>query len=309
MALHLAIGGGGDVVMAAVLAGGGEVGHIPWERYTVDPEPGPVPLSSFINAAVFDDGVAIATGGSHVERGGRRFKTQGICVAETLGKSIYVVDSYLPPSRLARSLARFKKVVGVDVGGDVLAVGCEEEVGSPLSDAYGLALLAMLKKLGVETEVVVMSPGADGELDREYFLQRAAEVARMGGFLGSVGLSKGQLELLSALTRRCVTEASTAAARAAFGEWGEFPIRGGARRVKIDLFSTVGFRFDPEALLKVNKAARIVYERDASMDKAAELLLAAGIPTEWHLETLLSKGVEYKDAVSTLKKLKRCHNV
>ncbi|MFN7106036.1 MAG: DUF1152 domain-containing protein, partial [Pyrobaculum sp.] len=283
-----------------------EVGHIPWERYVVDPEPGPVPPSSFINATTFGDGLAIVAGDSYVERGGRRFKTQGVCVAETLGKPIYIVDSYLPPSRLARSLTRFKKVVGVDVGGDVLAAGCEEDVGSPLADAYGLALLAMLKRLGVETEVVVMSPGADGELDRSYLLQRAAEVARLGGFLGAVGLSRGQLELLSTLVRRCVTEASAVAARAAFGEWGEFSIRGGARRVKIDLFSAVGFRFDPETLLKVNKAARIVYENDASVDKAAELLLAVGIPTEWHLETLLNNGVGYRDAVSTLKKLKRC---
>jgi len=68
----------------------------------------------------------------------------------------------------------------------------------------------------------------------------------------------------------------------------------------------MGLRLDPAAVLEVNKAARIVYERDAPIDKAAEVLLAEGIPTEYHLEELLAKGLTPREAVETLKKLKRC---
>ncbi len=306
MSLYLAIGGGGDVIMATVLAGDEAVGQIPWERFVVDPEPGPVPLSNFADVVPAGDGVALVTPRSYVERNGRRFKTQGVCVSQLLEKSIYVVDSYTPPSKLAKSLAVFNKVVGVDVGGDVLGVGCEKELGSPLADGYGAAVLAKLRDLGVETEIVVMSPGADGELEREYLLKRAALAAELGGFLGSIGLSKRQIELLSRLTEHCVTEASAVAVKAARGVWGRVPIRGGQRTVEVDLFSTVGFRFDPHVLLRINKAARLIYERDLPIDQAAEALLSVGIPTEWHLEELLKNGVKHGEAIAILRKGKKC---
>jgi hypothetical protein len=51
MTLYLAIGGGGDVVMAAALAGDEAVGQIPWERYVVDPTPGPVPPDALRDVA------------------------------------------------------------------------------------------------------------------------------------------------------------------------------------------------------------------------------------------------------------------
>jgi len=304
--LYLAIGGGGDVIMAAVLAGDAAVGHIPWERFVVDPEPGPIPLSAFREAVQLGDGLILATPRTYVERGGRRFKTQGVCVAEALGKSVYVVDPYRRPSEVAKTLSSFGRVVGVDVGGDVLGIGCEESLGSPLSDAYGLTVLARLRELGVEAELQVIAPGADGELSREYLMARAAEVARKGGFLGTVGLSKPQIDALAALVERCVTEASAIVVKAARGEYGVVELRGGLRRVKVDLFAAVGLRLDPAAVLEVNKAARIIYERDVPIDKAAEVLLAEGIPTEYHLEELLARGLTPREAAEALKKLKRC---
>lgn len=294
------------MVMAAVLAGEEAVGHIPWERFVVDPTPGPVPLDSFREVVKVSEGVVLATPRSFVERGGRRFRTQGICVAEALARSVYVVDAYRRPSELAKALLQFGRVVGVDVGGDVLGVGCEETLGSPLADAFGLATLAYVAQFGGEAELVVMSPSADGELSREYVMSRIAEAARLGGFLGSVGLSQSQLGLLSSLVGRCVTEASAVAARAAAGEYGELPLRGGVRRVHVDACATVGFRLRPEAVLRLNKAARVVYEADVPVDKAAPLLMEHGIPTEYHLEELLASGVDVGEAVRRLRAVKRC---
>lgn len=292
--------------MAAVLAGEEAVGHIPWERFVVDPAPGPVPLDSFREVVDVGEGLVLATPRSYVERGGRRFKTQGICVAEALGRSVYVVDAYRRPSEVARALLRFGKVVGIDVGGDVLGAGCEETLGSPLADAFGLAVLVNVAQFGGEAELVVMSPSADGELSRDYVMSRVADAARLGGFLGSLGLSQGQLSLLSRLVERCVTEASAVAVKAAAGAYGELPLRGGVRRVHVDACATVGFRLRPEAVLRLNKAARIVYDADAPVDKAASLLLEHGIPTEYHLEELLASGVDVREAVQTLKAKKRC---
>ncbi|ACB39863.1 DUF1152 domain-containing protein [Pyrobaculum neutrophilum] len=306
MTLYLAIGGGGDVVMAAALAGDNPVGQIPWERYVVDPTPGPVPPEALRGVEELGGGLYLATAGSYVERGGRRFKTQGMCAAEVLGKPIYIVDPYRRPSELAKALARFGGVVGVDVGGDVLGIGCEESLGSPLADAYGLAVLAKLAEGGAYAELLVMSPGADGELDRRYIMERAAEVAKMGGLLGVTGISRGQAEVLAGLVERCVTEASAVALKALRGEHGPAPLRGGLRRVEVDICAAVGLRLEPRVLLKLNKAAWTIYERDLPIDKAADVLLEEGIPTELHLERLLAAGYDPRRAVEELRRRKRC---
>lgn len=306
MTLFLAIGGGGDVIMAAAVAGDDAVGQIPWERYVVDPTPGPVPPDALREVVELGGGLYLATPRSYVERGGRRFKTQGMCAAGALGKSIYIVDPYRKPSELAKALARFGKVVGVDVGGDVLGVGCEESLGSPLADAYGLAVLAKLAEAGAAAELLVMSPGADGELDRRYIMQRVAEVAREGGLLGVVGLSREQAAVLERLVERCVTEASAVALRALRGEYGVYTLRGGLRRVEVDICAAVGLRLEPRVLLKFNRAARVIYEGDLPIDKAADVLLEEGIPTELHLERLLASGLEPRQAIEELRKYKRC---
>ncbi len=306
MALFLAVGGGGDVVMAAALAEEEAVGHIPWERFVVDPSPGPVPPACLRDVVEVAPNLYLATPRSYVERGGRVFKTQGMCVAEALGRSIYVVNPYARVSQLASSLTRFDKVIGVDVGGDVLGAGCEESIGSPLSDAYGLAVLTKLEDLGVETELWVMSPGADGELDREYLLKRAAEVAKRGGLVGTVGLGPSQLDRLRLLVSRCFTEASAVALKAASGEYGVVELRGGFRKVKVDLFAVFGIRLKPRYVLEINKAASIIYKHDVDIYEAAKLLIDAGIPTEYHLEEFLTKGVSIEEVFRHFAKLKRC---
>lgn len=307
MSLYFAIGGGGDVVMAAALADKDDaIAQIPWERFVVDPNPGPVPPDSLREVRQEAPHLYLANHMSYVERGGRVFKTQGMCVAEALGTPVYLVNPYAPVSEVAKSLSRFKKVVGVDVGGDVLGVGCEETIGSPLSDAYGLAVLTKLEDMGVEVELWVMSPGADGELDREYILKRAAEVARRGGLVGTVGLGPRQIERLRLLVSRCFTEASAVAVRAASGEYGVAELRGGFRKVKIDLFSAFGIRLRPRQVQEINRAAQIIYKSDATILQAAELLISAGIPTEYHLEELLHRGATLQEAASALSKKKRC---
>lgn len=306
MALYLGVGGGGDVIMAATLARGEDVGHVPWERRSVDPEPGPVPPEAVRGAIKVCDGLYAVMPGSYAERGGRRFETQGACVARVLNRPVYAVDPYRRPSEVARALLKFGKVVGVDVGGDVLGAGCEDTLRSPLADAYSLAVLARVEDLGGSAELVVMSPGADGELPLDYALRRAAEIARRGGYLGSVGLVRDQIALLERLAKHCVTEASSIAVRAARGEYGVVKIRGGSRSVEVSLIATVGFVFDPRAALAANAAARIIYEEDLPVDKAADLLISLGIPTELHAEMLASRGVPPERAAEVLMVFKSC---
>jgi len=96
------------------------------------------------------------------------------------------------------------------------------------------------------------------------------------------------------------------AVRAFRGEHGVSTLRGGLRKVKVDLCAAAGLRLDPKAVLGMNKAARLIYEKDAPIDVAADLLLAEGIPTELHLEKLLAQGLDPRAAVEELRKKKRC---
>ena len=57
------------------------------------------------------------------------------------------------------------------------------------------------------------------------------------------------------------------------------------------------------AVLKINKAARIIYENDLPIDAA---VLNEGFPTGFHLEELIAQGPDPRSAVEELIRRKRC---
>ena len=99
--LVLAIGGGGDVASAAVLAKSLErlgfkpvLASIAWERYVVDPVPGPIRLEELRSFIKLRDGYALVDESAYAERGGRRVKFQAANASGVLKEPIYVVDLY-----------------------------------------------------------------------------------------------------------------------------------------------------------------------------------------------------------------------
>lgn len=308
MKLVLAIGGGGDVVSAAVLARklGAEVGLLPWERYVVDPIPGPLTFRDFRGvkgaAPLF-----VVEGSSLAIRGGKTIKPQGACVAEALGRPVYAISPDAPPSEVGRALAaEFDEIIGIDVGGDVLACGCEHELHSPLADSYSLAVLKRAEEAGASVEVAVAALGADGELPREYLLKRIAELASRGALRGYYAFEPSDAPLLEALTSKCVTEASAMALRALRGEYGALPIRGGARLAYLDIFTPVIIRLSVPAVLSINKISEIIYERDWDVFKAAEGLRELGFTTEYDFERYIALGLSPKEAIERARSERRC---
>ena len=308
MKLAFAIGGGGDVVSAGALAAklNAEVGLLPWERYVVDPEPGPLTYRDFVNAE--GDGVLL-TLSPHTTavRRGRAIRPQGACVSSILGKKVYAISPDKPPSVVARALAsRFDEIIGVDVGGDVLACGCEPDLHSPLADSYSLAVLKRAEEQGARVEVAVVGLGADGELSREYLVGRAALLASNGGFLGYYAFEPQDSALLEKLASSCVTEASRNVLRALRGEYGEVPIRGDARRAYIDIYTPVFLRFKPGPLLEANKIARLIYEHDWGIFEAAVELRRMGYTTEYDFERYVAAGIPPPEALARAKADRRC---
>ena len=91
--------------------------------------------------------------------------------------------SRAPPAELGCDL-----LVCVDVGGDVLARGGEPGLASPLCDAVMVA--AALRIAGrVKPLLAVIGPGCDGELTAAEVLERVAELARAGAWLGAWGVT------------------------------------------------------------------------------------------------------------------------
>lgn len=176
--LYVAAGGGGDAIAAAILAthaAPGEQVHIAtyaWDRLIIDPLPGPRTASDFTYLAEHAAYVWEITAktaprppaGSTLPR-----------LASELDARLFLLDPQAGAVGMAQqltSIARFlrvTKLVLVDVGGDLVAVGTEPELRSPLADSLALAACALA---GLPFDVLVAGPGVDGELSEQQVVER-----------------------------------------------------------------------------------------------------------------------------------------
>ncbi|MFJ1457243.1 DUF1152 domain-containing protein [Nocardia sp. N2S4-5] len=169
-AIAVAAGGGGDAVTAALLGSAlpGEVAAImsySWDRLMVDPTPGPRSRSDF--AGLVDRGGVWQVSPSSGLRIGLSTLPR---LAGHLDVPLLLMDLDGGVRDLARQIRRTATVFGVeevlviDVGGDIVAVGHEPELRSPLADS---AALAAAVSTGMPARVLVAGAGLDGELARE----------------------------------------------------------------------------------------------------------------------------------------------
>ncbi len=297
--LVVGVGGGGDVVGAIHVMHWVKVlgarkcflGSVVWERFVIDPEPGPVPLECLRNARVVD-GYAIVTGESYAVRGGRVFKPQAVNVAKALGIEVACFDASKGAVGLSRGFESFARdfgvdlIVGVDVGGDILASGDEDNLWSPLLDSVSLAALY---RCSVATATAVHCPGCDGELTPEQVLKRVSEVAARGGLLCVIGISRCCTGDLERALSEAVTEASRAGYSAFRGVYGTFEMRCGSRKLTITPLSTVTYVMDTEVVYSLSKLAQAVRDT-SSIWEARDALNRLGVPTELDLEIELKAG-------------------
>jgi len=294
--LILATGGGGDAGSAAVLAAaaaraGAEavVAAIPWERYVRDPLPGPIPLHRLAGVEPTGTGLAarIPQRGCSAVRGGRLLVPAACAAAEALpGLTFYLLEGWEGPSGAARAVEEVASLHGCDaamvfdVGGDVLACGCEPGLWSPLADAVGLAA-ALEARLG-ETLVAVHSPGADGELSEGEVLGYVARAARRRGYRWARGLSSLDLEALEAVLARVYTEAGRPQLEALRGRWGRLGLRGGTRAVEVGLLQALTVFLDAETVASWALGGRLLGAW--GLEEARRRLNMLGVYTELDLE-------------------------
>jgi hypothetical protein len=285
------MGGGGDVVGSLAVARACEalgtearLGGVAWERFPVDPHPGPRPVSDIRGGRVVA-GVAVLADAETTTPEGARFAESGM--AEFLGEEVALVDVAGGVEGTARSLDALLEELGcdllilADVGGDVLAHGDEPGLASPLCDA---TMLAAAGRLQTPTLLVVAGPGCDGELSPAEVLQRASELARGGALLGAFAVTHTVADELERAAAIVPTEASVQIVRCARGETGEVPIRGGRRFVELTLFGAMILVFDPLLASATGLPLAAAVAGSRSIEEGREALAAMGIKTELDYE-------------------------
>jgi hypothetical protein len=292
-ALVLGIGGGGDVVGSLAIARlceslGTEfaLGGVTWERFAIDPMPGPRGIDEILGGRPLGPSALLADESTTTPEG-VRFAESGM--AKHLGASTVLVDVSRGTAGAVDGIAAAADAlecdvaIYVDVGGDVLAHGDEPGLASPLCDAVMLAAAVgaadRVRPLGA-----VFGAGCDGELTAEEVLDRVAELAAANAWLGTWGLTEATASEVEAAARVVPTEASLQAVRCFRGETGETEIRDGRRRVRLTPVGALTFFFDVAmATERVAPLARAVADA-GDLDAARDTLAGLGIRTELDYE-------------------------
>ena len=300
-AIVLGIGGGGDIVgtlpTVNLLETNGTqcvLGGLSWERFTIDPDPGPRKLEEARNVSEIND-VVWRCNKDSLTRAGARFAEAGM--AEVLGEETLLVDISYGPAKVFEGITDAAQklgadlVVGIDVGGDVLGSGDEKGLMSPLADAIMTAALYR-QSFRMPTIMGVFGFGSDGELSKEELERSFGAIARNNGMLGSWGISAKTLKLMEKAIGIIPTEASRGPVEYANGAFRTTSIREGRRKVELDIRSTVTFYVDPRVVYeKVSKPAQAVYECE-TIGEANTKLNEAGIRTELDIEMELYENLE-----------------
>lgn len=293
--LVLGIGGGGDSASAALiqlwlrmLGSDASIGGVVWERLPVDPTPGPIRLDELRPVERRGLATGWVSGSTHAIRGGRSFKPQVARVAEVLGEEALAIDLWPGPVEVAESLIEvldegYGFIVGVDVGGDVLALGVEDDLWSPLADQVMLAVLARLERRGFKALLAVHGLGVDGELTEAYLLRRLSALASKGGYLGAIGMGRAGADRLRRVVAAVETESSLLPLEAFEGRCGYRALRSSTRGVRLRLTSAITYIVDPLKLYEDSPMAKALSDAK-SLDEANLKLNEMGVYTELDLE-------------------------
>ncbi|RLG86274.1 MAG: hypothetical protein DRO18_04595 [Thermoprotei archaeon] len=260
-----------------------------WERWVIDPFPGPIPRALLRN--VRTSSCVYVSSSSYAVRGSDfRFRPQASIIAELARTVIPSITLEYGVRGIRECIEElmgigYEFILALDVGGDILALGHEEELWSPLTDALVLASLTWFKASSV---VGILAPGADGELSHDYVIRRIEDVGRSGGLIGAIGLLKDLVEDYATVLKKTFTEAGRIPYMALRGVLGEVAIRGGSRRVKITPSSIITYLLDPCKVIEQQPLPQALINTKSlaeALTKAEEL----GIPTELHLEIEIAK--------------------
>ena len=292
-ALLVGIGGGADVIGAIPTKLHLEsfgikcvLGGIPWERYSIDPFPGPRPFDQIVNVVNINDSLCWAT---------EKTKTQdGLFFSESkaskvLKEKILLVNIFNSSTKIAKDLKEFCKknkidlIVGIDVGGDVIAKGDEPGLSSPLADSI---MLSALKKVetSVDTKIAVLGYGSDGELLPYELNSSLSIISKKKGLIGMLGINADSQRIMKKLIAKIETDASRIPTLAFSGTYGPSKIRRGRIEIDVHPFSQITVYLKTKVIFKdISLSARLVH-KSLNIWESNKILLKNGFKTELDFE-------------------------
>ena len=287
----LGAGGGGDVVGALALARlcealGTEfaLGGVAWERMPIDPYPGPRPSSEITGGKALGDHAVLAGPGTATPEGVAFSES---LMARHLGADTVLIDVSAGAPGATEGIDAACRALGcdlvicADVGGDILALGDEPGLASPLCDAVMLAASCAAE---ADVLLAVIGPGCDGELTVAEVLARVAAGARAGAWTGTWSMPPAIADEVEVAAADSYTEASMQLVRCARGETGTAPIRDGRRHVELGPVGALTFFFDPRgALVDLAPLAPLVADAP-DIESARSALSRAGVRSELEYE-------------------------
>ncbi len=293
------MGGGGDVVGALAvvrvceaLGTPARLGGVAWERFPIDPHPGPRALADISGGRVIGDAAVMADGATTTPEGAR-FAESGM--AAHTGEEVVLIDVAGGVASATAGIAAAAGELGcdlvilADVGGDVLARGDEAGLASPLCDAVMVAAAARLPR-DVYALLAVAGAGCDGELTPTEVMSRLAELAGGGAWIGTFSVTAAVAAEIDAAAGAVPTEASLQIARCAQGEVGPAPIRGGRRTVELTPLGAMVFVLDPLLALAAGLPLANAVAGARSIAEGRDALAALGVRTELDYERDRARG-------------------
>ena len=262
-------------------------GGVAWERFPVDPYPGPRRLADVVGGRRLGEHALLVdpAAGATTPEGAHFCESR---VAAFVGEATVLVDVSDGATGAADGITAAATELGcdllalVDIGGDAIAAGDEPGLASPLCDAVMIA--AGLDSPGLGPPVLgVLGAGCDGELRPAEVLERVAVLAAAGAGLGAFGVADEAAAEIEAAAEVAVTEASLMVARCARGAIGATEIRGGRRTVELGPIGALCFLFDLEAAARELPLVRAVAGSE-SISGARDGLAQMGIRTELDYE-------------------------
>jgi hypothetical protein len=293
-ALVIGVGGGGDVVGALAAARFLEfcgldfiLGGLSWERWPIDPLPGPRTLAEVRDVRALHPYVWAANGQSRTstdvyfcESKMAAIRNEEVLLVDISGGVKGVVEGL----EVAMKEFNADLLVGLDVGGDSLAQGNEPGLRSPLADSIMLAAYNELEKRGHRTLWGVFGYGSDGELTVDEIELALSKLAAAGGWLGAWSLTPKIAAELNEVIKTVPTEASAIPVESFYGELGQRKIRSGQRSVKMTPLTALTFFLATGILYETLSRPAQAVRASASLEEANNALHSIGIKTELDLE-------------------------
>ncbi|MGH3646286.1 MAG: DUF1152 domain-containing protein [Micromonosporaceae bacterium] len=256
--LYVAAGGGGDALAALLLhhtlgraASQAFVLSYSWDRYIVDPKPGPRSVDDYL-------GLQPLTGRCWRVPADARLRWSAAPTLPVLAGLTDAVIALLDPHHgaagLRAAVSELAEVTDpdtvtlVDVGGDVIATGDEAGLMSPLGDSLALAALTKLK---TPVSVIVAGPGLDGELPSELVRRRCERLCT-----DSWGIGRNAVTAHRDVLRVHPSEATSLLAAAAVGVHGQVEVRDHGRLVAVTDESTAAYVIPHDRVLDTNRLAQ-----------------------------------------------------